>query len=72
MCGKGKSELWYGPRHRDHASSFQCPSHTSNVENAELYSVHPYRLFGVGKDNLSVRLPMDDICCILAYARADK
>ncbi|KAJ9473473.1 hypothetical protein DIPPA_28186 [Diplonema papillatum] len=27
-----------------------CPPKTSNVENAELYAVHPYRLFTVGRN----------------------
>eukprot|EP00754_Rhynchopus_humris_P033684 Rhum_TRINITY_DN15477_c0_g1::Rhum_TRINITY_DN15477_c0_g1_i7::g.158851::m.158851 len=29
----------------------KCPPSTSNVENAELYSVHPYRLYTVGRGN---------------------
>eukprot|EP00047_Mylnosiga_fluctuans_P013403 m.31443 g.31443 ORF g.31443 m.31443 type:complete len:770 (-) comp4883_c0_seq2:146-2455(-) len=33
-----------------------CPANTSNVENAELYPVHPYRLYGVGKPNLDTAL----------------
>ena len=26
-----------------------CPKSTSNVENPELYPVHPYRIYGVGR-----------------------
>ena len=33
-----------------------CPPSTSNVENTELYPVHPYRLFGVGKPNIQQAL----------------
>lgn len=32
-----------------------CPDHTSNEENAGLYAVHPYRLYGIGRPtNLSL------------------
>ena len=34
-----------------------CPAHTSNVENAELYAVHPYRVYGIGRPtNLTLAL----------------
>ncbi len=34
----------------------QLPPQTSNSENTNLYPVHPFRLFGVGKDMLDVAI----------------
>jgi len=35
-------------------SGDKLPSQQSNSENPELYAVHPYRLYGVGKPNIAV------------------